>query len=79
MSQRSSAEHRNLYAMAPELSRSLLAWWELHGRKDPALKPWMFTPDGRWPRAHTCFDPYGIWIADPIQIPYPSDLSWRQP
>lgn len=24
---------------ALELSRSLLAWWEGHGRKDPALKP----------------------------------------
>jgi adenine-specific DNA glycosylase len=48
----------------PELSRILLAWWELHGRKDPALKPWMFTPDGRWPRADTCLDPYGIWVAE---------------
>ena len=55
---------RDLNGLTPELSRSLLAWWELHGRKDPALKPWMFTPDGRWPRADTCLDPYGIWIAE---------------
>ena len=48
MDQRRSAEHRDLSALAPELSQSLLAWWEIHGRKDPALKPWMFTKDGRW-------------------------------
>ena len=49
MGQQRSAEHRDFSALAPELSQSLLAWWEVHGRKDPALKPWMFTKDGRWP------------------------------
>ena len=48
MGQRSCAEHRDFSPLAAELSQSLLAWWEVHGRKDPALKPWMFTKDGRW-------------------------------
>ena len=64
MGQRSGAEHRDLSAIAPELSRSLLDWWEVHGRKDPALKPWMFTKDGRWPDPDDLLDPYGIWIAE---------------
>ncbi|KGG25604.1 MULTISPECIES: 8-oxo-dGTP diphosphatase MutT [unclassified Prochlorococcus] len=64
MRQRSSAEHRDLCALAPELSESLVAWWEVHGRKDPALKPWMFRADGRWPAPEEALDPYGIWIAE---------------
>ena len=48
----------------PELMRALLAWWEVHGRKDPAQKPWMFTKDGRWPDPDDLLDPYGIWIAE---------------
>ena len=54
---------RDLNGFTPELSRILLAWWELHGRKDPALKPWMFTPEGAWPLPEVLLDPYGIWIA----------------
>jgi len=49
---------------APELSRSLLAWWEVHGRKDPALKPWMFTKDGRWPDPDEDLSALECWIAE---------------
>ena len=64
MGQRSGAEHRDLSALAPELSQSLLAWWEIHGRKDPALKPWMFTKDGRWPEPHEHLNVLECWIAE---------------
>ena len=64
MGQRSSAEHCDLSAIAPELGRSLLDWWEVHGRKDPALKPWMFKADGTWPLPEETLSPYGIWIAE---------------
>ena len=33
-----SAEQRDRNEIAPDLRRSLLAWWEVHGRKEPALK-----------------------------------------
>ena len=49
---------------ALELSFSLLAWWEMHGRKDPALKPWMFTKDGRWPEPHEHLNVLECWIAE---------------
>ena len=64
MGQRSSAEHRDLSPLAAELSQSLLAWWEVHGRKDPALKPWMFTKDGRWPEPHEHLNVLDCWIAE---------------
>ena len=64
MGQQRSAEHRDFSALAPELSQSLLAWWEVHGRKDPALKPWMFTAEGAWPQPQDELDPYGIWIVE---------------
>ena len=64
MGQRSSAEHRDLSALAPELSHALLAWWEVHGRKDPALKPWMFTKDGRWPEPDENLGCLGVWVAE---------------
>ena len=64
MDQRSSVEHRDLGALAPELSQALLAWWEVHGRKDPALKPWMFTKDGRWPESHEPLNVLECWIAE---------------
>ena len=64
MGQRSSAEHRDLSALAPELSHALLAWWEVHGRKDPALKPWMFTKDGRWPEPDENLCCLGVWVAE---------------
>ena len=46
------------------MARALLSWWETNGRRDPAQKPWMFTPAGRWPTAAEDLDPYGIWIAE---------------
>ena len=49
---------------APPMTRALLAWWDRHGRKDPAQKPWMFTHAGCWPSAVDDLDPYGIWIAE---------------
>ncbi|WP_413441478.1 8-oxo-dGTP diphosphatase MutT [Synechococcus sp. MIT S1220] len=64
MGQRSSAEHRDFSPLAAELSQSLLAWWEVHGRKDPALKPWMFTKDGRWPEPHEHLNVLECWIAE---------------
>ena len=64
MGQRSSAEHRDFSALAPELSRSLLDWWKVHGRRDPALKPWMFTKDGRWPEPHEHLNVLECWIAE---------------
>ena len=64
MGQRGSAKQQDLSELAPALSHSLLVWWEVHGRKDSALKPWMFTKDGRWPESSQLLDPYGIWIAE---------------
>ena len=59
-----SAEYSNFSEIAPELSQSLLAWWLVSGRKDTALKPWMYTPDGLWPLEDERLDPYRIWIAE---------------
>ena len=64
MGPRNSAEHRDLSALTPELSQSLLAWWDVHGRRDPAQKPWMFTADATWPLPEDSLSPYGIWIAE---------------
>ena len=49
---------------APPMTRALLAWWEVHGRKDHALKPWMFTKDGRWPEPHEHLNVLECWIAE---------------
>ena len=44
----------------------------------------MFTPDGRWPRADTCLDPYGIWIAEvmlqqtQLQVVLPYWQRWME-
>ena len=51
-------------ASAFERVTQLLAWWQAYGRKDPALKPWMFLADGAWPAAEEMLNPYGIWIAE---------------
>ena len=51
-------------ASASKRVTQLLAWWQVHGRKDPALKPWMFRADGTWPAAAEVLNPYGIWIAE---------------
>ena len=49
---------------APPMTKALLAWWDEHGRKDPAQKPWMFNHAGCWPSAVDDLDSYGIWIAE---------------
>ena len=54
----------DLSALASGLSPSLLAWWQAHGRRDPAQKPWMFMAGGRWPQPEDALAPYGIWIAE---------------
>ena len=54
----------DLNGFTPELSLFLLAWWELHGRRDSEQKPWMFTADQTWPRPDDVLLPYGIWIAE---------------
>ncbi len=84
MGQQRSAEHRDFSALAPELSQSLLAWWEVHGRKDPALKPWMFTKDGRWPEPHEHLNVLECWIAEvmlqqtQLQVVLPYWQRWMQ-
>ena len=50
--------------MTPELSGPLLSWWEVHGRRDPEQKPWMFTADRAWPQPDDVLSPFGIWIAE---------------
>ena len=45
-------------------AEQLLGWWEAHGRRDPAQKPWMFNSDGIWPLPEVNLSPYGIWIAE---------------
>ena len=61
----SSQQCRELFDKRwPEIRQQLLAWWEVHGRQDIAIKPWMFTVDGRWPEPNEDLSPYGIWIAE---------------
>ena len=45
-------------------AEQLLDWWQIHGRKDPAQKPWMFKADMSWPLPEDSLSPYGIWIAE---------------
>ena len=84
MGQRRSAEHRDFSPLAAELSHSLLAWWEVHGRKDPALKPWMFTKDGRWPEPHEHLNVLECWIAEvmlqqtQLQVALPYWQRWME-
>ena len=74
----------DLGALPPELSRSLLVWWERHGRRDSAQKPWMFTADQRWPQPDEVLSPYGIWIAEvmlqqtQLQVVLPYWQRWMQ-
>ena len=84
MGQGGSAKQQDLSELAPALSHSLLVWWEIQGRKDSALKPWMFTDDGRWPEPSQHIDPYGIWIAEvmlqqtQLQVVLPYWQRWMQ-
>ena len=88
MSQQGSVKTSNLSVRAPELSQSILLWWEVHGRKDPSLKSWMFTADQAWPRPDEVLTPYGIWIAevmfqqpswlhDQVSLGHGGATSWR--
>ena len=64
MAESQSTEYRDLSELAPGLRRSLFAWWELHGRKAPLLKPWMFTKHDVWPQPHEHLCVYECWIAE---------------
>jgi len=46
------------------LRRQLLIWWQAHGRKDPAQKPWMVTAEVSWPLPDHALDPYGVLVAE---------------
>ena len=84
MSHPSNVKHPDLSALAPELSLSLLAWWDVNGRKDPALKPWMFTKNGRWPEPHEQLPALQCWIAEvmlqqtQLQVVLPYWQRWMQ-
>ena len=51
-------------ATAPALQESLLAWWELHGRRGLDQKPWMVTTAGRWPECGEAIDCFGVLVAE---------------
>ena len=59
-----STDSARLSAIAPTLRQRLLAWWEAYGRRSITQKPWMFTPDGRWPDPgeELCF--LGVMVAE---------------
>ena len=71
-------------SFTPSVGGRLLQWWERHGRRDPAQKPWMFTPDGNWPAPGDALDPYGIWIAEvmlqqtQLQVALPYWQRWME-
>ena len=74
----------DLSEIAPELCSLLLAWWEVHGRKDPVLKPWMFTPEGKWPEPFEHLNPYPIHVAEvmlqqtQLKVVLPYWQSWLE-
>jgi A/G-specific adenine glycosylase len=53
---------------ASVLRRQLLTWWQAHGRKDLAQKPWMVAADGCWPLLEQALDPYGVLVAEVMLI-----------
>ncbi len=53
-----------LTAQAPLLRQQLLDWWQAHGRRRIEQKPWMFTPDGRWPDSGEELCCLGAWVAE---------------
>jgi len=59
--QRGSDPTDNLQERVPALRRSLLAWWQLHGRH---AIPWKLNRAGSLPAEREPLDPYGIWIAE---------------
>ena len=67
-----------------ELSSALLQWWEQHGRRQPAQKPWMHRSGWSWSQRHEDLDPYPIWIAEvmlqqtQLQVALPYWKRWMQ-
>lgn len=61
MGSHESADHCDLREIAPQLSQSLLAWWQHHGRSGI---PWKLLPGGLHPTPTQQLDLYGIWIAE---------------
>ena len=53
-----------LMAQAPLMRQQLLDWWEVHGRRRIDQKPWMFTPDGRWPDPGEELCVLECWVAE---------------
>ena len=53
--------HTIIAARALELRRSLLAWWEVHGRHEI---PWKLHPNGSRPADGDALDPYGVFVAE---------------
>lgn len=53
--------HTIIAARALELRRSLLAWWEVHGRHEI---PWKLHPNGSRPADGEALDPYGVFVAE---------------
>ena len=53
-----------LTAQAPIMRKQLLDWWEVHGRRRIDQKPWMFTPDGRWPDPGEELSVLKCWVAE---------------
>ena len=84
MGHEGSVDPFDLNAIAPELSDALLGWWEVHGRKDPALKPWMFLKTANGQSLCMLLDPYGIWIAEvmlqqtQLQVVLPYWTRWME-
>ena len=46
------------------MRQQLLDWWEVHGRRRIDQKPWMFTPDGRWPDPGEELCVLECWVAE---------------
>jgi len=46
------------------MRQQLLDWWEVYGRRRIDQKPWMFTPDGRWPDPGEELSAMECWVAE---------------
>ena len=74
----------DLEAISADLDQALLQWWEKHGRRDPAQKPWMFMPDGAWPEPQHSLPPYGVLVAEvmlqqtQLQVVLPYWRAWME-
>ena len=66
------------------MRQQLFAWWEVHGRREPAKKPWMFTKDGCWPQPEDPLHPYPILVAEvmlqqtQLRVVLPYWLRWME-